>query len=196
MVRDDHVAAEAGPSPEARHADPRTHYEIERRFLVRVEDHGWEVADVERRLLRQGYIRAGDPSIRIRMGEPRGPVLTCKSGKGVKRTEVETVVPEELAAALFEAAEDRVLEKIRWRIGPWELDRFVGPLEGLFLLEVELEHEDEPVPEPPAGIRVLREVTDDKRFTSSYLASLKPRKQSRLVRKVYKEVKGWKGLSG
>jgi CYTH domain-containing protein len=175
---------------------PGTFFEIERRFLVRIEDHGWEVMDVERHLLRQGYIRSGDPSIRIRTGEPRGPVLTCKSGKGVKRHEVETVVPEELAVALFEAAEERVIEKIRWRIGPWELDRFVGGLDGLFLLEIELEHEDDPVPEPPAGIRILREVTEDKRFTNGYLARLTKKKQGKLVKKAYKEVKGWKGLGG
>ena len=174
----------------------QTFFEIERRFLVRIEDHSWELLDVQRHLLRQGYIRGGDPSIRIRVGEPRGPVLTCKSGKGVKRHEVETVVPEELAVALFEAAEDRVIEKIRWKIGPWELDRFVGGLEGLFLMEIELAHEDDPVPESPTGIRILREVTDDKRFTSGYLASMKKKKQPKLVKKVYKEVKGWAGLGG
>lgn len=171
-------------------------FEIERRFLVRIEDHSWEVQDMERHFLRQGYVRTGDPSIRIRLGEPRGPVLTCKSGKGVKRHEVEALVPEEMAAELFEAAEKRIIEKIRWKIGPWELDRFVGNLEGLFLMEIELEHEDDPIPEPPTGIRILREVTDDKRFTNSRLARLKPRKQGKLVRKVYKEVKGWKGVGG
>ena len=175
---------------------PQGSYEIERRFLVRVEDHSWEVKDMERHLLRQGYVRTGDPSIRIRLGEPRGPVLACKSGKGVKRHEVEALVPEEMAAELFEAAENRVIEKIRWCIGPWELDRFVGNLEGLFLMEIELEHEDDPIPEPPGGIRILREVTDDKRFTNSSLADLKPKKQLKFVRKAYKEVKGWKGVGG
>lgn len=176
--------------------DDRSFFEIERRFLVRIEDHAWELLDVERQLLRQGYIRSDSPSIRIRVGEPRGPVLTCKNGEGVKRHEVETVVPEELAVSLFEAAGDRVIEKIRWVIGPWKLDRFVGGLEGLFLMEIELDHEHDPIPEPPAGIRILREVTDHKRFTSSYLASMKKRKQARLVRKAYKEVKGWTGLGG
>jgi len=177
-------------------SDESTFFEIERRFLVRIEDHAWEVQDVERHLLRQGYIRGANPTIRVRMGEPRGPVLTCKSGDGVKRHEVETVVPEELAAALFEAAEGRVIEKIRWKIGPWELDRFVGSLEGLFLMEIELEHEDDPIPHPPPGIRILREVTDDKRFTNGYLANLKKKKHAALVKKAYKEVKGWKGLGG
>ena len=170
-------------------------WEIERRFLVRVAG---TVRDslAEGRHLRQGYVRNGLPSVRIRVGEARGAVLTCKSGSGIRRTEVEAVVPDDVAAALFEAAEQRVVEKIRWRLGPWELDRFLGPLDGLELLEVELEFEDQPLPSPPDGVHVLREVTDDKRFVSGHLARMKPAEQRKLVKKAYKEVKGWKGLSG
>ena len=105
-------------------------WEIERRFLVRVAD-ALLFQLGEGRLLRQGYVRSGDPSVRIRLGESRGAVLTCKSGKGIRRAEVETVVPDELAVALFEASEDRTIEKMRWAIGPWVLDRFLGPLDGL-----------------------------------------------------------------
>lgn len=170
-------------------------WEIERRFLVRVDDTLWTRVG-EGHHLRQGYVRNGKPSVRIRFGEPRGPVLTCKSGKGVRRKEVETVVPQDVAEALFVAADDRTIEKVRFRLGPWELDRFLGPLEGLVLLEVELDHEDAPVPEPPAWVRLLREVTDDKRFVSGRLARMSPKKQRKLVKKAYKEVKGWKGLNG
>ena len=170
-------------------------WEIERRFLVQVADVTW-LRVGEGRHLRQGYIRNGQPSVRIRVGESRGPVLTCKSGKGIRRTEEEAVVPDSMASVLFEAAEDRVIEKIRWRLGAWELDRFLGPLDGLVLLEVELDAEDQPMPAVPEGVHVLREVTDDKRFISGHLARMSPTKQRKLVRKAYKEVKGWKGLSG
>lgn len=170
-------------------------WEIERRFLVEVPDHVW-VGLGEGHHLRQGYVRHGTPSVRIRFGEPRGAVLTCKSGKGVKRKEVETVVPDDVAQALLMAAEDRTIEKVRFRIGPWELDRFLGALDGLELLEIELEHENDLIPEPPEGVKVLREVTDDKRFISGRLARMKPKKQKKLVKKAYKEVKGWKGLAG
>ena len=170
-------------------------WEIERRFLVRVEEALWF------RLgngfhLRQGYIRNGDPSVRVRFGEPRGAVLTSKSGSGIRRREYETVIPGEVAEALFLAADDRIIEKIRWKLGPWELDRFMGALEGLALLEIELEDEGETVPEAPDGVRILREVTDDNRFVSGRLARMKPKKQRKLVKKAYKEVKGWKGLNG
>lgn len=169
-------------------------WEIERRFLVRVEEAVWYRLG-EGYPLRQGYIRNGDPSVRIRVGEPRGAVLTSKSGSGIRRTEHETLVPDEIAEALFVAAEDRVIEKVRWKLGRWELDRFLGPLEGLALLEIELETEDETLPEPPAEVLVLREVTDDKRFVNGQLARMSRKKQRKLVKKAYKEVKGWKGLA-
>ncbi|MGD2044598.1 MAG: adenylate cyclase [Gemmatimonadota bacterium] len=170
-------------------------WEIERRFLVRVADAMW-LRLGEGYHLRQGYIRNGQPSVRIRIGEPRGAVLTCKSGKGIRREEHEAVVPDELATVLFEAAEDCVIEKIRWHVGDWELDRFLGPLDGLILIEIELESEDQAMPPVPEGVHILREVTDDKRFVSGYLARMSDKKQRKLVKKVYKEVKGWDGLSG
>lgn len=169
-------------------------WEIERRFLVRVADALWFQLGKGHHL-RQGYVRNGEPSVRIRVGEPRGAVLTCKSGAGIRRAEVETIVPDDVAAALFEAAESRTVEKVRWKIGPWELDRFLGALEGLALLEIELESEQQPIPEAPDGVHILREVTDDKRFVSGHLARMPDKKRRKLVRKAYREVKGWKGLS-
>jgi CYTH domain-containing protein len=169
-------------------------WEIERRFLVRVAEPLWFSLG-EGHHLRQGYLRNGEPSVRIRVGEPRGAVLTCKNGSGIRRDEVETIVPDEVAQALFVAAEGRTIEKIRFKVGPWELDRFIGALEGLQLMEIELESEDQPLPEAPDGVQILREVTDDKRFVSGHLARMKPKKQRKLVKKAYREVKGWKGLN-
>jgi CYTH domain-containing protein len=162
-------------------------WEIERRFLVRVPTRRWP-ARKEGHLLKQGYVRHGSPSVRIRTGEARGPVLTCKSGTGIRRSEVEVVVTDEVAAALFEAAGDHVLEKVRFAMGPWTLDRFLGDLQGLALLEIELESEDQGLPEPPEYVRVLREVTDDKRFVSGRLAALDPKERRKLVKRAYMEV--------
>lgn len=168
-------------------SEPR--YEIERRYLVSVAPELWGRLG-QGHAYRQGYIHQGTPSVRIRMGEPRGPVLTCKSGTGVKRREVEAVVPEDVAAALMEAADRCVVEKTRWEVGPWELDRFSGSLDGLTLLEIELNAEDDPVPPPPDGVQVLCEVTDDNRFTSNYLACLTDTDRSSLVVTAYREVEG------
>jgi CYTH domain-containing protein len=162
-------------------------WEIERRFLVRISASTLEGLGEGRRL-RQGYLRSGRPSVRIRTGEARGAVLTCKEGSGIRRREVEAVVPDEVAEALFRAAGDRVIEKIRWRVGAWELDRFLGPLEGLELMEVEVEREGSELPEPPSGVQVLREVTHDKRFVSGHLARLQPKAQRKLVARAYREV--------
>ena len=161
-------------------------YEIERRWLVRARpglreelEGGWR--------LRQGYVRAEEPAVRIRSGEPRGPVLTCKAGRGVRRREAETVVSPEMAELLFEAAGDRVLEKVRFRIGPWELDWFDGDLEGLVLLELELEEERDPVPDPPPGLELLHEVTDHNSLVSAAMAAMTSGERRALVRRVYAE---------
>jgi len=169
-------------------------WEIERRFLVRVSDAVWPRLG-EGRHLRQGYVRNGEPTVRVRIGEARGPVLTCKSGSGIRRSEAEVVVPPEVAEALFLAAEDRIIEKIRWQVDGWELDRFLGALDGLAVLEIELESEDQALPPMPDGVHILREVTDDNRFVSAGLANMSPRKQRKTVKTAYKEVKGWTGLS-
>lgn len=161
-------------------------FEIERRYLVRVRSGLWETLEGGFPL-RQGYVKTGSPSVRIRTGERRGPVLTCKSGKGVKRSEVEAVVPPDMAEALFRVAGKRVLEKVRYPLGPWELDRFTGDLEGLVLLEIELDHESDPIPAPPPGVSILREVTDDKLFTNSQLARMDGKEKRTLVKKVHRE---------
>ena len=166
-------------------------FEIERRYLARVDEGLWSRLG-EGYAFRQGYVRTGTPSVRIRIGEPRGPVLTLKSGKGVRRREVETVVPEDVAEELLRAAGKRVIEKVRHPIGRWELDRFDGELRGLTLLEIELDREDEVIPPPPKGVKVMREVTDDKDFTSSALARMDKKDQRRLVRKLYRKDGGEK----
>ncbi len=162
-------------------------WEIERRFLVRVPLRHWPPR-AQGHHLKQAYVRHGDPSVRIRTGEPRGPVLTCKGGSGVRRSEVEVVVTDEVADALFRAAGDQVLEKIRFPIGAWTLDRFLGDLDGLALLEIELASEEDALPDPPTGVEVLREVTDDKRFVSGRLAALDQNERRKIVKKAYKEV--------
>ena len=164
-------------------------HEIERRYLVRVPDGLWHRLERGRRL-RQAYLRAGNPSVRIRFGEPRGPVLTCKRGRGVRREEAETVVPEDVALILWAAGEGRVIEKVRYRLGRWELDRFLGPLAGLTLLEIELDHEDEPIPEPPAGVQVIDEVTNRKGFSSGQLASLRDPEARAVVTAAYDDRSG------
>ena len=53
----------------------------------------------------------------------------------------------------------------------WEIDEFHGRLEGLVVAEIELESETEAVDIPPF---IGREVTDDKRYYNSALATASP----------------------
>ena len=164
-------------------------FEVERRYLIRVPGEFWGTLGEGWRL-RQGYVTTGARAVRIRVGEPRGPVLTCKAGTGIRRLEVEAVVSPEMAEALFAVAGERVIEKVRYALGPWELDRFGGGLEGLVLLEIELGGEDDLIPAPPSDVEIIREVTDDNHFTNSSLARMTREAQQRFVRDVYAGLDG------
>lgn len=157
--------------------------EIERRFLCRVEQPDALRAASRRSEIRQGYITEGEPAVRIRARDGKY-LLTIKAGRGLVRDEVEVVVDEESGKKLFEMTGDRQLEKVRYVIDRWEVDVFRGPLEGLVLAEVELRSPDERLPPAPAGIALLRDVTDDPRFTNQNLARLAPDAARDLVREV------------
>jgi CYTH domain-containing protein len=54
----------------------------------------------------------------------------------------------------------------------FELDVFKGPLKGLAIMEIELEDMDDEVELPPF-LKIVKEVTEDKRFTNFSLADKK-----------------------
>ena len=124
--------------------------EIERRYLARIADPAvLERARVSR--IRQGYLSAGEPAVRVRERETDGDfayTLTVKAGRGVIRREVEVPIDADAGLALMEMAGRRVLEKLRHVVGRWEIDVFQGKLTGLTLAEVELDHPREVVPAP------------------------------------------------
>jgi CYTH domain-containing protein len=153
--------------------------EIERRFLcLSLEDEALRHA--ERTTIRQGYLTEGEPAVRIRqMGGAY--LLTIKSGRGLKRHEIELPVEPAAGEALMAMVGERKLEKVRCRIGRWEIDLFQGKLHGLVLAEVELEHEEEPLPPPPPGVHLGREVTDERTFTNQHLAMLDDEAAHRLL---------------
>lgn len=144
--------------------------EIERRFLARVAGPA-ALRDAQASEIRQGYLSLDEPAVRIRRRGP-GWVLTVKAGRGLVRREVEVEVSAEAGEALMEIAGAHVLEKTRHVLGRWEVDVFTGKLEGLVVAEAELRDADEPLPPAPAGIRLLREITDDGAWTNQRLAAL------------------------
>jgi CYTH domain-containing protein len=118
--------------------------------------------------------------VRIRQRD-RDFLLTVKTGKGLVRREVEFSIPSEPGAELMAIAGERRVEKTRYQLGRWEIDLFEGKLAGLVLAELELTGVDEPVPPPPAGIELIREVTLEPTFTNQRLAALETEAARRLV---------------
>lgn len=158
--------------------------EIERQFLCRpvTSEALGGAREVVR--IRQGYLTTDDPAVRVRLRNDDW-ILGVKAGHGLVREEVEVAVDGEAGRTLMGIAGDRRLEKTRYLLGPWELDVFDGKLEGLVVLEIELEREDAPTPPLPPGIDVIREVTGRPGYRNQALAGLSPTEARRFVDELY-----------
>jgi adenylate cyclase len=146
--------------------------EIERRFLV---DPSKLTATLEPgHELRQGFL-GFEPVVRVRIQTAPGAApsarLTVK-GPGLQvRAEYEYPVPVADAEELLGLCGPHVMEKVRYVLGPWEVDQFLGKLAGLWLAEIELTDEHAPLPEPPPAW-LGREITQDPRYTNARLVRL------------------------
>lgn len=147
--------------------------EIERKFLVTGE--GWRGQATEPGLrLRQGYLHAGTPVVRIRQaGE--SAFLTIKGPGLLARAEYEyRIPPAEAEAMLATLCPPPIIEKTRTRIRHgglvWEVDEFAGHLAGLVLAEIELAGPDQEFARPDW---LGREVTDDPRYQNAALSRAK-----------------------
>ena len=123
--------------------------------------------------IRQGYIDAGDPEIRVRQKGSEF-FLTIKSGAGVRRQECEVRIPAATFEKLWPLTESARVEKTRYTVPHgdvrWEIDEFRDALAGLYLAEVELASESEAVT-PPAFLSIARDVTEDPRYKNKSLAT-------------------------
>ncbi len=117
--------------------------EIERKFAVRELPSGLG----EGTPFRQGYVAIdGEAEVRVRAaGE--SCTLTIKGGAGRRRTEVELPLSQEQFDELWRLAESRCLVKRRHVVqleeGVAELDVYGGALEGLAVVEVEFDSEED-----------------------------------------------------
>ena len=150
--------------------------EIEHKFLVRPQL--LRPLQQGKRLL-QGYL-CTQPAVRVRIvsgGKKREAFLTIK-GKGLRsRAEYEYKIPVADGRALLKMCGAVTLEKIRRRIGRWEVDEFLGRHRGLWLAEYELRRASEKLPKLPPWIG--REVTGDPAYTNSRLAGLRAKSAGR-----------------
>jgi adenylate cyclase len=151
--------------------------EIEHKFLVKTALLPKSSALPVGQHFIQGYLSL-EPCVRVRLVREfkthvgrkikhETAFLTIK-GKGLRvRAEFEYPLPPSDARKLLKLCGTFVLEKVRRRFGPIELDEFLGRLKGLWLAEIELPNKRCKLPSAkklPAWIG--QEVTDDPRYTN------------------------------
>jgi CYTH domain-containing protein/CHAD domain-containing protein len=163
---DDEEHDDDGPS--AVEPEPQSTIERERKWLVR------ELPDLDQgAALRQGYL-AIDGAVSVRVRDEDGHrTLTVKAGAGTSRTELEWRIDVDAFEAAWLATEGRRITKTRHRFPlddhTAEIDVFGEQLDGLVVVEVEFESDDELTAfSPPEWFG--REVSDDRRYTNASMA--------------------------
>lgn len=120
-------------------------------------------------LLRQGYLSYG-PTVRLRIVGNERAELTIKGPGRLVRAEFNYAIPVADAEAMWPLVKHG-LEKRRYHVmhagKTWEVDEFLGSLEGLWVAEIELERPDEAFERPEWA---TAEVTYDARYTNASLA--------------------------
>ena len=127
--------------------------EIERKFLV--TSHVFREEAYQKSRIIQGFLnRDPERTVRVRLKDDKG-MLTVKglsSNDGLSRFEWEKEISKNDAKALLEFCENGVIDKVRHEIKVgnhiFEVDEFFGDNEGLVIVEVELQTEDETFTKP------------------------------------------------
>lgn len=145
--------------------------EIERKYLI--DQEAWQrLVKPEGKLYRQGYLSI-DPqkTIRVRVSEHQAFLTVKGETTGASRTEIECEIPRDTAMEMLDHFAAAEIQKIRYIIPHagknWEIDEFLGENAGLFIAELELQHEEEPFEKPEW---VTDEVTYDHRYFNSYIS--------------------------
>lgn len=121
--------------------------EIERKFLVDTEKWNMIEKPVPSYIVQAYILNTPEKTFRVRTKGEKG-YLTIK-GKtiGISRSEFEYEIPLADAQQLIHQFTDKNISKNRFevKVGDhlWEVDEFMGKLEGLILAEIELKTEDE-----------------------------------------------------
>lgn len=160
--------------------------EIERKFLIDLDDLPKNLRQAGGKKIVQGYValeeaavedasgrRATSTEVRLRRKGER-TFLTVKSGDGLVRKEGEIEIDEEEFAALWPFTAGRRVEKVRYALPLGdrliELDVYEGALQGLATAEIEFPSRAASQDfEPPPWFG--EEKTTDPRFKNKYLAT-------------------------
>jgi CYTH domain-containing protein len=171
-----------------------THLEIERKFLVKLPK-SWsdlaemfdDIVDVKRIIQQYLTPEPGEQAARVRKTvEGLGGDTTTVYHYNRKKPTGDTGVHEETEREISEKEYQKYLKQsnpskcavektrfvFKWHDQVFELDLFKGHLKGLAILEIELNDKDDKVELPPF-LRIIHEVTKDKRFTNFALADKK-----------------------
>lgn len=144
--------------------------EIERKFLV-VGD-AWR-RGAKPRQIQQGYLFSSPTtSARIRLADGQATLTIKGDVEGPAREEFEYAIPLADAEGLLQFCCHPPIAKVRHEVvyagKLWEIDEFDGPLKGLIIAEIELDHVDETF-ERPSWLG--QEVTFDRRYRNSSLSA-------------------------
>lgn len=146
--------------------------EIERKFLVLSEDFKTQSSPPIR--IVQGFLNTHPKrTVRVRLKGDKG-YLTVKgksSENGTTRFEWETEISEKEATELLKLCEKGVIDKMRYEVNyknhNFEIDIFSGDNQGLILVEVELDDENETFDKPDW---LGEEVTGNSKYYNSQLS--------------------------
>lgn len=150
--------------------------EIEKKWLIRLEDVPYDLSQAEKYEIVQTYLNFS-PEIRVRSINNNEYVLTIKCDtalKGFVREEHEWLISKEEYDNLLTKKEGNTINKTRYRFKDekgteMEIDIFSGDLEGLAYLEIEFV-DTESAENYGTPDWVLKDVTTDLNYKNGYLA--------------------------
>ncbi len=159
------------------------HFEIERKYLIRMPDLAWLTANAEGTEITQTYLLARPGTTeRVRKRGRDGVFTYTHTTKtklsDLRRIEDEEELTQEQYLRLLQRADParNVIEKTRWCFRYegqlFELDVFPFWADRAFL-EIEIPDESQPVRLPP-WLQLVREVSADPRYTNAALSLAVP----------------------
>ena len=166
-------------------AENKTHYEIERKYLIAYPDERALQSLPNARVCHivQTYLLSDKGERRVRKWTEEGKVTYISTYKekaqgSLRRVEIEEIITEEEYRALLQTADPSLhpLHKRRYTIpyGDFVAEIDIYPFfTDRAILEVEIPSEDTDVPLPPF-VTVIREVTGEKEYKNPVLAKNYP----------------------
>lgn len=143
--------------------------EIEHKYLVK--SLGYLQMESGRSHIVQGYLsRDPERTVRVRLKDSTAFITVKGLTRGVERLEFEYEIPYDDARAILQMCPPPIIDKIRHFVPyegfTWEVDEYLGSLEGLTVAEIEVPAVDTRYALPPF---VGKEVSDDPRYFNSNL---------------------------